>query len=354
MRAQSKKGRGAATNHTGRYQAETRENFDDGWDSLDELLEQFPTTLTIDHAKTVISYNTSPDIPFDRSINPYRGCEHGCAYCFARPSHAYLGLSAGLDFETQLYYKPDAPERLRAELAVRSYRPAPIALGINTDAYQPVERKLGLTRRILEVLNEARHPVSIVTKSALIERDLDILTGMAAQGLVHVALSITTLKPELARKLEPRAASPKRRLQTLACLAEAGIPVSLLVAPVIPVLTDEELEKILKEARNAGALDAEYVLLRLPLELKGLFEEWLNLHEPLKAKHVLERVYDSRGGKAYDSTFGIRMTGTGEYAEMLKQRFRVAMKKLLFPGMRILNAELYKSPGQGGQTDLFS
>ena len=354
MRAQSKKGRGAATNHTGRYQAETRENFDDGWDSLDELPEQLPTTLNIDHAKTVISYNTSPDIPFDRSINPYRGCEHGCAYCFARPSHAYLGLSAGLDFETQLYYKPDAPERLRAELAVRRYRPAPIALGINTDAYQPVERKLGLTRRILEVLNEARHPVSIVTKSALIERDLDILTGMAAQGLVHVALSITTLKPELARKLEPRAASPKRRLQTLACLAEAGIPVSLLVAPVIPVLTDEELEKILKEARNAGALDAEYVLLRLPLELKGLFEEWLNLHEPLKAKHVLERVYDSRGGKAYDSNFGIRMTGTGEYAEMLNQRFRVAMKKLLFPGMRILNVGLFKSPGQDGQTDLFS
>jgi DNA repair photolyase len=353
MQTQGKKGRGAATNQSGRYQAETREDFDDGWNNEDDLPEPLPTTLTIDHAKTVISYNTSPDISFDRSVNPYRGCEHGCAYCFARPSHTYLGLSAGLDFETQLYYKPDAPERLKAELAARSYRPAPIALGINTDAYQPIERKLGLTRRILEVLHEARHPVSIVTKSALVERDLDILTGMAAQGLVHVALSITTLKPELARKLEPRAASPKRRMQTLACLTEAGIPVSVLVAPVIPVLTDEELEKILKEARNAGALDAEYVLLRLPLELKGLFEEWLYLHEPLKAKHVLQRVYDSRGGKAYDSTFGIRMTGTGEYANMLKQRYRVAMKKLLFPGMTIFNAERFRRPVEGGQTDLF-
>jgi DNA repair photolyase len=353
MQPQSKKGRGAASNHTGRYQAETRENFDDGWDTLDDLPERLPTTLTVDHAKTVISYNTSPDIPFDRSINPYRGCEHGCAYCFARPSHAYLGLSPGLDFETKLFYKPDAPELLRAELAARSYRPAPIALGINTDAYQPVERKLELTRSILKILHEARHPVSIVTKSSLIERDLDILADMAAQDLVQVALSITTLKPELARRLEPRAASPKRRLQTLAALASVGIPVTVLVAPVIPVLNDEELEKILKEAQSAGALDAGYVLLRLPLELKELFEEWLYIHEPLKAKHVMQRIYDSRGGKAYDSTFGVRMTGTGEYADMLNQRFRVAMKKLSFPGMSLFSVGSFKPPVQSGQTDLF-
>lgn len=353
MQPQNKKGRGAASNRTGRYQAETRENFDDGWDSFEDLPDRLPTTLFVDHAKTVITYNTSPDVPFDRSINPYRGCEHGCVYCFARPSHAYLGLSPGLDFEIKLYYKPDAPERLRDELAARNYRPAPIALGINTDADQPVERKLGLTRSILEVLYEARHPVSIVTKSALIERDLDILTDMAAQDLVQIALSITTLKPELARKLEPRATAPRRRLQTLACLADAGIPVTVLVAPVIPMLNDEELEKIMKEARNAGASYAGYVLLRLPLELKELFEEWLKIHEPLKAGHVMQRIYDTRGGKAYDSTFGIRMSGTGEYANMIKQRYRLAMKKLLFSGLPPLNAQSFRPPMPNGQMDLF-
>ena len=353
MQPESKKGRGSISNHTGRYQSETYEIVDDGWGNIEDLPECLPTTLTVDYAKTIINYNKSPDVPFDRSINPYRGCEHGCAYCFARPSHAYLGLSPGLDFETKLFYKPDAPERLRAELSARSYRPAPIALGINTDAYQPVERKLGLTRRILEVLRETRHPVSIVTKSALIERDLDILAEMAAQGLVQIALSITTLKPELARKLEPRAASPKRRLQTLACLSDAGIPVSVLIAPVIPVLNDEELEKILQEVRFAGALDAGYVLLRLPLELKDLFEEWLHSHEPLKAEHVMQRIFDSRGGKAYDSTFGQRMTGTGLYANMLNQRFQLAMKKLSFPGLVPFNSKLFRPPMQGGQMDLF-
>ncbi len=349
-----KKGRGALSNHTSRYQAETRESFDDGWGSLADLPDRIPTTLTIDTAKTVITYNNSPDVPFDRSINPYRGCEHGCAYCFARPSHAYLGLSPGLDFETRLFYKPDAPELLREELSARRYQPAPIALGINTDAYQPVERKLGLTRRILEVLHECRHPVSIVTKSALIERDLDLLADMAANGLVQIAFSITTLKPQLARNLEPRAAAPARRLQSVAALAGAGIPVSVLVAPLIPMLNDEELEAVMRAARDAGAIDAGYVLLRLPLELKELFEEWLNTHEPLKAERVMNRIYETRGGKAYDSAFGVRMSGTGDYANVLKQRYRLAMKKLAFPGAPILNTDLFRPPRpSSGQMDLF-
>lgn len=353
MHLQSKKGRGATSNDSGRYQAETREEFDDGWGNLDDLPEQIPTELFIDRAKTVLSYNTSPDIPFDRSINPYRGCEHGCAYCFARPSHAYLGLSPGLDFETKLYYKPDAPERLLTELAVRNYRPAPIALGINTDSYQPVEKKLGLTRRILEVCLETKHPVAIVTKSSLIERDADILAEMAKRGLVQVALSITTLQPRLARKLEPRAAAPKRRLETLAFLTNSGIPVSVLVAPLIPLLNDHELEHILKAARNNGALDSDYILLRLPLELKNLFKEWLNVNEPLKEKHVMQLIYDTRGGKAYDSTFGVRMCGTGEYARMLKQRYKLAVQKLGFEGMPTFNTADFRPPKAYGQMDLF-
>jgi DNA repair photolyase len=350
---QARKGRGALSNRTGRFETETEEAFDDGWGSLDELPERVPTTLSIDTAKTVITYNQSPDVPFDRSINPYRGCEHGCAYCFARPSHAYLGLSPGLDFETRLFYKPDAPERLREELSARRYRPATIALGINTDAYQPVERKLGLTRRILEVLQEARHPVSIVTKSALIERDLDILADMASLGLAQVAVSITTLKAELARRLEPRAAAPKRRLLTVERLAEGGIPVSVLIAPLIPMLNDEELEKILSASRQAGAVDAGYVLLRLPRELYDLFSEWLHTHEPLKAERVLHRIFEARGGKAYDSSFGSRMTGTGEYANLLGQRFRLAYKRAAFPGAPDFNPDLFRPPPEGGQMDLF-
>lgn len=349
----ARKGRGASSNRSGRFESETREAFDDGWGSFDTEPEPLPTTLGIDAAKNVISYNQSPDVPFDRSINPYRGCEHGCAYCFARPSHAYLGLSPGLDFETRLFYKPDAPELLRAELSARRYRPAPIALGINTDAYQPVERKLGLTRRLLEVLQETRHPVSIVTKSALIERDLDILRNMAAQGLAQICLSITTLKADLARRLEPRAAAPKRRLQTLERLAAAGIPTSVLVAPLIPMLNDEELENILKASRAAGAIDADYVFLRLPLELHDLFSEWLHAHEPLKAERVLHRVFEARGGKAYDSAFGARMSGTGEYAGLLGQRFRLAYKRLAFPGSPDFNLSAFRPPLAGGQTDLF-
>ena len=348
-----KKGRGALSNATGRFEALTKEDFDDGWDDIDKYPTKIPTQLFVDTAKTVITYNQSPDIPFDRSINPYRGCEHGCVYCFARPSHAYLGLSPGLDFETKLFYKPNAPALLKAELSAKNYRPAPAALGINTDAYQPVERQLKLTRRLLEVLHDTRHPVSIVTKSALIERDLDLLAAMAKHGLIHVCLSITSLNPDLARRLEPRAAAPRRRLQTLAVLAAAGIPVSVLVAPLIPMLNDYELEAILRISREEGAADAGYVLLRLPHEIKDLFAEWLQTHEPLKAAHVMNRIYDSRAGKAYDSTFGVRMRGTGQYADLLAQRFRLAKKKLTFPGSPALNSSLFNASPISGQLDLF-
>lgn len=348
-----KKGRGALNNQTGRFEAHTKEDFDDGWDDYEEESSQIPTQLYVDSAKTVITYNQSPDVPFDRSINPYRGCEHGCVYCFARPSHAYLGMSPGLDFETQLFYKPDAPDLLKAELAAKNYRPAPVALGINTDAYQPVERQLRLTRRLLEVLCESKHPVSIVTKSSLIERDLDLLTAMSKYSLIHVCLSITTLNPDLARRMEPRAAAPKRRLQTLATLAKAGIPVSVLVAPLIPMLNDCELETILQQSKNLGAMEAGYVFLRLPHEVKDLFAEWLQTHEPLKANHVMNRVYDSRGGKAYDATFGTRMRGTGQYADLLAQRFHLAMKKLAFPGLPPFNTDFFKPKPMSGQIDLF-
>jgi DNA repair photolyase len=353
MRPSYKKGRGALSNATGRFEAFTKEVFDDGWDHDDDESSQFPTQLFVDSAKTIIAYNRSPDVPHDRSVNPYKGCEHGCVYCFARPNHAYLGLSPGLDFETKLFYKPDAPNLLRQELSAKNYRPAPIALGIHTDAYQPVERQLKLTRQLLQVLYEYRHPVSIVTKSSLIERDLDLIEPMARDGLIHVCLSITTLNPELARHMEPRAAAPKRRLQTLATLTKAGVPVCVLVAPLIPVLNDCELEAILQQANNAGAVDAGYVLLRLPHELKDLFAEWLQTHEPLKAQHILNRIYEARGGKAYDSTFGVRMRGTGQYADLLNKRFKLAMKKLDFPGMPPFNTRLFRPQTLSGQQDLF-
>jgi DNA repair photolyase len=353
MPPNKRKGRGALSNATGRFEQHTKESFDDGWESLAEQPERIATQLFVDTAKTVISYNQSPDIPFDRSINPYRGCEHGCVYCFARPTHAYLGMSPGLDFETKLFYKPNAPELLKTELAAKSYRSAPVALGINTDAYQPVERQLRLTRSILEVLHDCRHPVSIVTKSALIERDLDLIAPMAAQGLIHVCVSITTLNPDLARRMEPRAAAPKRRLQTVAALADAGVPVSVLVAPLIPMLNDHELEDILQQAKKAGAVDAGYVLLRLPYELKDLFEEWLIGHEPLKAKHVLNRIYEARGGKAYDAAFGVRMRGTGHYADLLTQRFRLALRKNGFSGLPTLESGLFNVSTLIGQIDLF-
>jgi DNA repair photolyase len=349
----AKRGRGALTNPASRFESCAREDWDDGWDGLENPPERILTQLFTDTAKSALTYNNSPDVGFDRSINPYRGCEHGCIYCFARPTHAYLGLSPGLDFETKLYYKPTAPELLRQELSARQYRPAPIALGINTDAYQPIEKKLRLTRRLLELLHETRHPVSIITKSALIERDLDLLTDMAAKNLVHVGVSITTLQSDLARKLEPRAASPIRRLQIIETLAAAGVPTIIMVAPVIPILTDSELEKILKEARVRGAIEAGYVLLRLPLELTGLLRDWLHQHEPLKADHIFKRIYETRDGKSYKAEFGTRMRGTGIYADILQQRFRLAKKRLAFPGLPPYATHLFKAPADYKQMDLF-
>jgi DNA repair photolyase len=347
------RGRGATFSPDNRYSAHTQEVLDDGWGSLDAPLEPLRTTFTLDSSRTVISYNDSPAVGFDRSLNPYRGCEHGCVYCFARPSHAWLGLSPGLDFESRLFYKPDAPELLRNELAARAYRPAPIAVGINTDAYQPGERKLKITRRILELLVECRHPFSIVTKSALIERDLDLLEEAAARQLVSVAVSITTLDRALARRMEPRAAAPQRRIEVIRRLSAAGVPVSVLVAPLIPVLTDGELETILEAAHAAGARAAGYVLLRLPHELKELFEAWLTTHEPGKAAHVMNRIRDMRGGKDYDSRFGVRMRGTGDYADLLAKRFAMAERRLGFGDFPPLDVSQFRPPRSTPQLELF-
>jgi DNA repair photolyase len=346
-------GRGATFSPDNRYSARTRAEFDDGWGSLDTPLEPLTTTLKVDTSRSVISYNNSPDVGFDRSINPYRGCEHGCVYCFARPTHAYLDLSPGLDFESRLFYKPDASELLRKELTAPRYECAPIAVGIITDSYQPVERRLGLTRRILEVLLDTRHPFSIVTKSALIERDLDLLTEAARMNLVGVAVSITTLKRDLARRMEPRAAAPQRRLEVIRSLSAAGVPVTVLVAPLIPVLTDTELEDILGQAREAGASAAGYVLLRLPHELKDMFRDWLQVNEPLKASHVMSRLQDTRGGKDYQSGFGTRMRGAGDYASMIAQRFRLHAKKLGYSEMPELDCAQFRKPAAGPQMSLF-
>lgn len=344
------KGRGGLSNAAGRFEKFSNEAFDDGWGSLDADLPPLKTETFTDSSKSVINYNDSPDLPFDRSINPYRGCEHGCIYCFARPSHAYLGLSPGLDFESRILLKPDAARVLRDELGKRNYRCAPLALGTNTDPYQPLERQHKLMRQILEVLAETRHPVSIVTKSALIERDCDLLAAMAAQGLVSVYLSITTLDRGLARTLEPRAAAPQRRLETVAALRGAGVPVGVMVAPVIPALNDHELEAIVKAAHAVGAMSAEYILLRLPLEVADLFEEWLHRHYPLKAAHVLNLIRESRGGKSYDASFHQRFCGTGSYADLLGQRFRLACKRLGLDGrLPPLRADLFKKPQAGGQ-----
>ncbi len=346
-------GRGTSGLPDNRYAAHTREWVDDGWGSRDAPPPPLRTELTIDRSRTVISYNDSPDVPFDRSINPYRGCEHGCVYCFARPTHAYLGLSPGLDFESRLFYKPDAAQQLRAELGRPGYRCAPIAVGVNTDAYQPAERQLRLTRQILEVLDEHHHPCSIITKSALIERDLDLLTALAQRGLAHVAVSITTLDRELARRLEPRAAAPQRRLETVRRLRDAGIPVTVLIAPLVPMLTDEELETIMAAAREAGAHDVGFVLLRLPLELNELFEQWLQQHAPLRAARVMNRLRECRGGKANDSRFGKRMRGEGEYAQLLGRRFRLAYERLGFTDVAPLDCNAFRVPGQATQLGLW-
>lgn len=344
------KGRGSISNAASRFEQQNSQAEDDGWGSLDAQLPPLATEIIIDNSKSVITYNESPDIPFDRSINPYRGCEHGCVYCFARPSHAYLGLSPGLDFESRILVKPNAARLLREELGKRSYQCAPLALGTNTDPYQPLERQQKIMRQILEVLAETSHPVSIVTKSALIERDIDVLSAMAAQDLVSVYLSITTLERSLARHLEPRAAAPQRRLQALTALRDAGIPTGIMIAPIIPALNDHELESIMKAARAAGAMNAGYILLRLPMEVANLFDEWLHQYYPLKAGHVLSLMRQSRGGKTYDAAFGQRMIGQGNFAELTAQRFRLISKRLgLDKALPPLRCDLFRKPEPSGQ-----
>jgi DNA repair photolyase len=322
-----RRGRGARSNRTGRFERETREEFDDGWESLAEL-EAFKTEVRIEAARSIIASNDSPDISFDQSINPYRGCEHGCIYCYARPTHCFLGHSAGLDFETKLYAKTNAAELLERELARPGYVPTTIALGAVTDPYQPIEREYRITRSILEVLDRTSHPVGVVTKSALVVRDIDILSRMAARGLVKVALSITTLDRRLARAMEPRAATPPKRLEALRQLSEAGIPTQVMVAPIIPALNDSEIETILAAAKEAGASDAGYVVLRLPLEIKDLFREWLATEFPDRAKRVIDLLRSMHGGKDYRADFGLRQRGTGPYAEQIALRFKLALKRL--------------------------
>ncbi len=348
-----RRGRGARSNRTGRFDHNLRSDFDDGWDSLGTL-EPLRTTVHQDKSRTIISRNDSPDISFDQSVNPYRGCEHGCIYCYARPSHCYLGHSAGVDFETELYAKPNAAALLEQEFAKPGYNVATIALGSNTDPYQPIERQHNITRSILEVLERANHPVAIVTKSALVTRDRDILQRMASKGLAKVALSITTLDRRLARDMEPRASTPSKRLAALKELHEAGIPTVVMVAPVIPGLTDSEIESILEAAANVGVSEAGYVLLRLPLEIKQLFREWLEDAAPTRAKRVINLLQSMHGGVDYRSDFGLRQKGSGPYADQISARFRLALKRLGLNQERIqLKQDLFEHPVPvGGQIPL--
>jgi len=343
------RGRGARSNHTGRFEAESREDFDDGWESLGDL-DVFKTEVKEEAARTIITRNDSPDISFDRSINAYRGCEHGCVYCYARPTHCYLGHSAGLDFETKLYAKTNAAKLLEQELAHPHYEPKVIALGTNTDPYQPIEREHGITRSILEVLERTSHPVGIVTKSALVVRDIDILERMAARGLAKVALSVTTVDRRVARAMEPRAATPEKRLEAIGKLSDAGIPVGVMAAPIIPGLNDPEIENILEAAYAAGAREAGYVLLRLPLELKEIFREWLATEFPDRAQRVLSLLQSMHGGKDYVADFGLRQRGRGPYADQIAKRFRLALKRL---GLNIerqdLRCDLFQAPVLAGQ-----
>ncbi|WP_114810393.1 PA0069 family radical SAM protein [Paraburkholderia kururiensis] len=326
------KGRGAVTNLQGRYEVDQREAFDDGWTHPDCADGDAPPLLRTqvfeEHAKSILTRNQSPDIPFSISLNPYRGCEHGCIYCFARPTHAYLGLSPGLDFESRIYAKVNAPELLAREISKKSYVPEPIALGVNTDAWQPVERDLRLTRRVIEVLHDRHHPFAAITKSSLIERDLDLLAPMADRGQVMAAITITTLDAGIARTLEPRAASPARRLRTIRTLTQAGVPVGVSIAPVIPFVTEPDMEHILEACAEAGATSASYIVLRLPWEVAPLFKDWLAAHFPDRADRVMSRVRDMRGGKDYDSSFGRRMKGEGPWADLLRQRFEKAVRRL--------------------------
>jgi len=366
----AQKGRGAVSNLQGRYELNGRERFDDGWVADDDEPAPFKTQVTDEFAKTILTRNTSPDIPFNVSLNPYRGCEHGCIYCFARPTHSYLGLSPGLDFESRLFAKVNAADLLRRELAKPGYVPEPIAIGVNTDAYQPCERGLGITRRVLEVLHDCRHPLALISKSALIERDIDLIAPMAASNQAIAAITLTTLDPAISRTLEPRAAAPARRLRTIRRLADAGIPVRVSVAPVIPFVTEPELERVLEAARDAGAVSAHYVVLRLPWEVSPLFQQWLEAHFPERAQRVMNRVRDMRGGKDYDSDFSKRMAGEGVWADLIRQRFVKAVDRL---GMNLssgrfaqLDASQFKRPlvvpgasgkqcgNATGQLDLFS
>lgn len=347
--AELRRGRGARSNASGRFEAERREAFDDGWEGLSDS-RPFVTHVRREIARSIIAHNDSPDISFDQSINPYRGCEHGCSYCYARPSHAFLGHSPGLDFESELYAKSNAAEVLTKELSRPRYTPKTIALGTVTDPYQPIEREHRITRSVLEVLAAARHPVGVVTKSALIVRDIDILSRMASDGLVKVALSVTTLDRRLARSMEPRAATPSKRLAAIKALAAAGIPTQVMVAPIVPGLNDHEIEAILEAARDAGAQSAGYVMLRLPLELKDIFREWLMTDYPDRAERVLHLVQSMHGGRDYTAQFGLRQKGSGPYAQQVAMRFRLALQRLgLNRERRPLRADLFRPPGTAGE-----
>ncbi|CCF18170.1 conserved hypothetical protein; putative amidase and SAM domains [Pseudorhizobium banfieldiae] len=343
-----RRGRGAGLNPSGRFEQERREAFDDGWQSLEELAP-FTTDVQVEKPRTAITRNDSPDISFDRSINPYRGCEHGCIYCFARPTHSFMGLSAGLDFEAKLFAKPDVPKLLERELSRPDYKVRAIAIGTNTDPYQPIEREWRIMRQILEVLHKANHPVAIVTKSALITRDLDILSDMAAKGLAKVGISVTTLDRKLARTMEPRASTPTKRLEAIKALNDAGVPTAVMVAPIIPALNDHEIERILDAGHAAGAREASYVLLRLPLEVSPLFRDWLLRNYPDRYRHVMSLVRSMRGGKDYDADFGKRMKGSGPYAWQIGRRFDITVKRLGMGHRGLpLRDDLFIRPDGGG------
>ncbi len=346
-----RRGRGATANPSGRFETAHRERFEDEWEA-DEP-PPLRTEVIAERARSIITRNTSPDIGFDRSINPYRGCEHGCVYCFARPNHAYVGLSPGLDFETKLFTKPNAPSLLARELSARGYAPGTIALGTATDPYQPIERRHRLTRGVLEVLARFRHPVGIVTKSDLVVRDLDVLAPMARDGLVKVAVSVTTLDPVLARRMEPRAPHPEKRLAAIRTLSEAGIPVMVIVAPIIPGLNDHEIEAVLARAREAGAREYGHVLLRLPHELKDLVRDWFNEHYPDRLRRVLSHLATAHGGRDYDASWGTRMAGEGPYADLVRRRFEAAGIRLGYAPQRLrLRTDLFQPPGRGSQLSL--
>ncbi len=352
--ADKRHGRGVVSNQSGRFEHQTRHEFDDGWDEL-EALEPLQTSVQLEPARTIISRNTSPDVPFLASINPYRGCEHGCSYCYARPTHCFLGHSAGLDFETRLYAKPNAAALLEQELAKPRYKPQTIVIGANTDPYQPIERDYKITRALLEVFERTSHPVGIITKSALVTRDIDILSVLARRKLIKVVLSITTLDRVLARKMEPRASTPARRIEALQQLHDAGIPTGVLIAPIIPALNEPELETIMSAAKDAGVSEVGYVLLRLPLEVKELFAQWLEEAYPDKARHVMGLMRQMHGGKAYDADYTTRRRGTGPLADLLAARFQLARKRLKLDQRQVeLRSDLFCPPtAPGGQMTLF-